>query len=81
MATSSDDWCDLTYLYFDVVGGKRYVTQCITLPFFHRLYLEREPSNLYDSNAVPVTAMYGGRHVVFGHMAKEAARYMILDMF
>ena len=76
MATSSEDWCDLAYFSCDIVGVKLYDTQRITLPFFHRLYLEREPSNPYDSNAVLVTAMYGGRRVTVGHVAKEAARYI-----
>ena len=75
MATSSDNWCDFCC---DVVMVKLYDTQRITLSFFHRLYLEREPSRPYDSNAVLVTAMYGGRHVVVGHVAKEAARYISL---
>ena len=70
MASSRDDWCDLAC---DVVGVKLYDTQRITLPL---LFLQREPTNLYDSNAVLVSAMYGGRMVTVGHMAKEAAQYV-----
>ena len=58
-------------------SSKPYDTQRIILPFFHRLYLQREPSNPHDSSAILATAIYGGgRRVTVGHMAREASKYI-----
>ena len=70
MATSREDQCDLANFCCDVVGAKLYDAQRISLPFFHQLYLQREPTTPLDSNAALVTTMYGGREITVGHMAK-----------
>ena len=33
-------------------------------------------STLRENGVTPMTAMYGGRHVVVGHVSKEATRYL-----
>lgn len=74
--TQMDPVLELAYFVCNVVGIKFFETLSVNLPFAHRMYMEREPSNTHDCYAVLVYTMVNGRRVKVGHVSRPACRYI-----
>ena len=46
------------------------------LPAFQELYFVREPDNPHDRKSVLVKTIHHGRHVIVGHVAEEAVKWL-----
>ena len=71
-----DEPCMLAFFCCEVAGVRLNQLGRRELRVFDEVYFVREPTNPYDSNSVLVKTVIRGRHIVLGHVAREAARWL-----